>query len=38
MVSFIIQKTIEAGCEDSGPIVIYNGKEREIPHFNFNGQ
>jgi agmatine deiminase len=37
MVSFIIQKTNRSWMRDSGPIVIYNGKEREALNFNFNG-
>jgi agmatine deiminase len=37
MVSFIIQKTNRSWMRDSGPIVVYNGNEREALNFNFNG-
>ena len=36
-VSFIIQKTNRSWMRDSGPIVVYNGSEREALNFNFNG-
>ena len=36
-VSFIIQKTNRSWMRDSGPIVVYNDKEREALNFNFNG-
>lgn len=36
-ISFIIQKTNRSWMRDSGPIVIYNGNQREALNFNFNG-
>ena len=36
-VSFIIQKTNRSWMRDSGPIVVYNGSQREALNFNFNG-
>jgi agmatine deiminase len=36
-VEFIIQKTNRSWMRDSGPIVVYNGGQREALNFNFNG-
>ncbi|KVV14765.1 agmatine/peptidylarginine deiminase [Flavobacterium sp. TAB 87] len=36
-VEFVIHKTNRSWMRDSGPIVVYNGKEREALNFNFNG-
>ena len=36
-VEFIIQKTNRSWMRDSGPIVVYNGDQREALNFNFNG-
>lgn len=36
-VKFILLKTNRSWMRDSGPIVVYNGNEREALNFNFNG-
>lgn len=36
-VSYILYKTNRSWMRDSGPIIVYNGSEREALNFNFNG-
>lgn len=36
-ISYILYKTNRSWMRDSGPIIVYNGSEREALNFNFNG-
>lgn len=36
-ISFIIHKTNRSWMRDSGPIIVFNGTQREALNFNFNG-
>lgn len=36
-ISYIVYKTNRSWMRDSGPIIVYNGSEREALNFNFNG-
>lgn len=36
-ISYILYKTNRSWMRDSGPIIVYNGVEREALNFNFNG-